>query len=67
MKAKLYTLARRLEELEMRNQLEVRAVAEAPVPNQPYVIYQSTEHQGEHCPIVPYVGDMMDEQANTVA
>ena len=31
MKAKLSTLARRLEELEMRNQHEVRAVAEASV------------------------------------
>ena len=33
MKAKLSTLARRLEELEMRNQHEVREVAETPVPN----------------------------------
>ena len=33
MKAKLSTLARRLEELEMRNQHEVRVMAEAPVPN----------------------------------
>ena len=44
MKAKLSTLARRLEELEMRNQHEVRAVAEAPVPNQPCFIFQSTDH-----------------------
>ena len=35
MKAKLSTLARRLEELEMRNQHEVRVVAEAPVPIMP--------------------------------
>ena len=35
MKAKLSSLARRLEELEMRNQHEVRAVAETPVPLQP--------------------------------
>ena len=41
-KAKLSTLARRLEELEMQNQHEVRAVAEAPVPNQPCFICQST-------------------------
>ena len=34
MKAKLSTLARRLEELEMRNQHKERAVADAPVPNQ---------------------------------
>ena len=39
MKAKLFTLARRLEELEMRNQHEVRAVAEALVHIQPCFIY----------------------------
>ena len=66
MKAKLSTLARRLEELEMQNEHEVRAVAEAPVPNQPCFICQSTEHQGEHCPTVPSIRDMMVEQANTV-
>ena len=38
MKAKLSTLARRLEELEMRNQHEVGVVAEAPVHIQPYFI-----------------------------
>ena len=53
MKAKLSTLSRRLEELEMRNQHEVRAVAEAPIHIQPYFICQSTDHQGEHCPTVP--------------
>ena len=57
MKAKLSTLARMLEELEMRNQHEVRAVAEAPVPNQPCFICQSTDHQGEHCPTIPSVRD----------
>ena len=66
MKAKLSTLARRLEELEMRNQHEVRAVAEAPVPNQPCFIFQSIEHQGEHYLTVPSVRDMMVEQANVV-
>ena len=48
MKEKLSTLARRMEELEMRNQHEVRAVAETPLPNRPCFIFQSTEHQGEH-------------------
>ena len=66
MKAKLSTLTRRLEKLEMRNQHEVRAVAEAPVPNQPCFICQSPEHQGEHCPTVPSVRDMMAEHANVV-
>ena len=47
-KAKLSTLARRLEELEMRNQHEIRAVTEASTPNQPCFNCQSTEHQGEY-------------------
>ena len=46
-KEKLSTLSRRLEELEMRNQHDVRAVAEAPVHIQPCFICQSTDHQGE--------------------
>ena len=66
MKAKLSTLTRRLEELEMRNQHEVRAVAETPRPNKLYFIYHSTEHPGEHCPIVPSMRDVIAEQANAV-
>ena len=38
MKAKLSTLDRRFEELEMRNHHEVRAVTETSMPNQPYFI-----------------------------
>ena len=66
MKAKLSTLTRRLEELEMRNQHEVQVVAEAPVPILPCLICQSTEHQGENFPTVPSVRDMMAEHANVV-
>ena len=58
-KAKLSTLARRLEELEMRNHHEVRAVIKASMPNQPHFICQSIEHQGEHFPTIPSVRDMM--------
>ena len=47
MKAKVSTLDRRLEELEMRNQPKVRAVTETPVPDKSCFIYQSTEHLGE--------------------
>ena len=65
-KAKLSTLARRLEELQMRNQHEVRAVTEASLPNQPCFNFQSTKHQGEHFPSVPSVIDFMAEQANAV-
>ena len=67
MKAKLSTLSRRLEELEMRNQHEVQAVAEKPVlRNQLCFICQSNEHQGEHCPTIPSMREMIDEQANVV-
>ena len=66
MKAKLSTLARRLEELEMRNQHEVRAVAEATIQIQPCFIFQSTDHQGEHCLTAPSVRDLMAEHANVV-
>ena len=38
MKAKLSTLARRLEELEMRNQHEAQAMTKIPVPNKPCFI-----------------------------
>ena len=61
MKAKLSTLARRLEEIEMRNQHEVRAVAETPMPNQSCLIFQYVEHQGEHYPTVPSMRDMIAE------
>ena len=42
MKAKVSTLDRRLEELEMRNQHEVQAVTEIPMPNKSCLICQST-------------------------
>ena len=61
MKAKLSTLTRRLEELEMRNQHQVQALAETPVPLQPCFNCQSTSHQGEHCPVTPSVRDLMME------
>ena len=66
MKATLSTLTRRLEDLEMRNHHEVRAVTEASMPNHPCFICQSVEHQGENCLIVPSVRDMMAEHANVV-
>ena len=66
LKAKLSSLTRRMEELEMRNQKEVRAVTEIPVPLQPCFTCQSTGHQGEHCPISPSVRDLMAKHANVV-
>ena len=66
MKAKLSTLARRLEELEMRNQYEVQAMTETPMPNKPCFICKSTKHLGEQCPTVPTMREMLAEQANVV-
>ena len=66
MKVKLSTLARRLKGLEMQNHHQVQAVTEASMPNQPCFICQLTKHQGEHCPTVPSVRNMMVEQANVV-
>ena len=66
MKEKLSTLTRRLEELEMRNQHQVQALAETPVPLHPYFNCQSTSHQGEHFLVAPSVRDLMMEHANVV-
>ena len=66
LKVKLSTLTRKMEELEIRYQQEVRAVTELPVPLQPCFTCQSTCHQGEHCPISPSVRDLMIENANVV-
>ena len=66
MKAKVLTLTRRLEELEMRNPHEVQAVTEIPVPNKPCFICQSIEHLGEQCPTISAMREMLVEQANVV-
>ena len=66
MKAKLSSLTRRLEDLELRNHHEVQAVTEPPVPLQSCFNCQSTSHQGDQCPIAPSIRDLMQEQANIV-
>ena len=50
----------------MRNPHEVQVVTEIPMPNKPCFIYQSTEHLGEQCPIIPAIREMFVEQANVV-
>ena len=66
MKAKVSTLARRLEELEMRKLHEVQAVTEIPVLNKPCFICQSTKHLGEQCPTILAIREMFVEQTNVV-
>ena len=63
MRAKVLTLSRRLEELEMRKLHEVQAVTEIPVPNKPCFICQLIEHLGEQCPTIPAMREMLVEQA----
>ena len=66
MKAKLTTLTRRLEELEMRNQHEVQAVIELPASHPACFTCQSSSHPGEHYPLVPSVRDLMQEHAHVL-
>ena len=49
MKAKLTTLTRRLEELEMRNQHEMQVANELSAPQSSCFNCQSNSHPGEHC------------------
>ena len=64
MKAKLTTLTRRLEELEMRNQHEMQAVNELPASQPACFNCQLNSHTGEHCPVVPSIRDIMQEHAH---
>ena len=66
MKAKISTLARKVEELEGKRLHEVQAVAENPAQANPCINCQSTVHPEEHCPIAPSVRDLMSEHANAV-
>ena len=66
MKAKLTTLTRRLEELEMRNQHGMQAVNELPASQPACFSCQSNSHPGEHCPVVPSVRDLMQEHAHVL-
>ena len=66
MKAKLATLTRRLEELEMRNQHEVQAVIELPASHPACFNCQLSSHLGDHCSMVPSVRDLMQEHAHVL-
>ena len=66
MKAKISTLARKVEELEGKRLHEVQAVTEIHAQAKPCFNFQSTSHPEEHCPIAPSVRDLMTEHANAV-
>ena len=66
MKARISTLARKVEELEVKQLQEVHAVTENPAQSKPCTNFQSPVHLVEPCPMAPAVKDLMSECANTV-
>ena len=66
MKARISTLARKVEELEGKQLHEVQAVTENPAQSNPCTNFQSPVHPAEQCPMAPSMKDLMSECANTV-
>ena len=66
MKAKISTLAIKVEELEGKRLHEVEAVTENLEQANPCINFQPTVHPGEHYTITPSVKDLMSEHANVV-
>ncbi|RVW20834.1 hypothetical protein CK203_111894 [Vitis vinifera] len=63
MKAKVATMARRLEELELKKMHEVQAISETQAHVMPCTICQSCDHVVDECPTIPTVREMLVEQA----
>ena len=66
MKARISTLARKVEELEGKRLHEVQTVNENPAQSNPCTNFQSPVHPAEQCPMTPSMKDLMLECANTV-
>ena len=66
MKARISTLARKVEELEGKQLHEVHAVTENPAQSNSCTNFQSPVHPAEQCPMAPSMKDLMSECANTV-
>ena len=67
MKARISTLARKVEELEGKRIHEVQTVTKNPAQVNPCTNFQSTAHPEEHYPMAPSVKDLMSEYANAVS
>ncbi|RVW91291.1 hypothetical protein CK203_035478 [Vitis vinifera] len=61
MKAKIATMARRLEELEMKKMQEVQAISQTPLQPMPCAICLSYEHLVEECPTILAVREMFGD------
>ena len=66
MKARLSTLARKVEELEGKQLHEVQAVTDNTAQTNPCTNFQSPAHSIEQCSLTPVVKDLMSECAHTV-
>ena len=66
MKARLSTLARKVEELEGKQLHEVQAVTDNTAQTSPCTNFQSPAHPTEQCSMTPAVKDLMSECAHTV-
>ena len=66
MKARISTLARKVEELEGKRLQEVHAVTENPAQANPCTNFQSPVHPAEQCPMAPSMKDLMSKCTNTV-
>ena len=66
MKARISTIARKVEELEGKRLYEVQAVTENTAQAHPCNNCQPTVHPREHYPVAPSVKDLMSEHANVV-
>ena len=65
-KAKVATLARRLEELELKKIHEVQAISETRAHVMTCTICQSFDHVVDECPTIPAMREMLGDQANVV-
>ena len=66
MKARISTLARKVEELEGKQLHEVHAVTDNTAQSNPCTNFQSPVYPTEPCPMTPAVKDLMSKCANTV-
>ena len=66
MKARISTLARKVEEQEGKRLHEVQVVTKNPAQANPSINFQPTAHIEEHYPIPLSVKDLMSEYANVV-
>ena len=66
MRARLSTLARKVEELEGKQLHEVHAMTDNPAQSNTCTNFQSPAHPTEQCSMTPTVKDLMSECANTV-